>query len=94
MEAWVRGTTLTFRGREVMCTFLRDITERKRAEEERKRLLAELQAKNRELESFVYTVSHDLKAPLVSLSGFSCALQKESYSQLGKEGKHYLNLRY
>ena len=94
MEAWVRGTTLTFRGREVMCTFLRDITERKRAEEERKRLLAELQAKNRELESFVYTVSHDLKAPLVSLSGFSSALQKESYSQLGKEGKHYLNLRY
>ena len=68
----------------------RDITERKRAEEERGRLLADLEAKNRELEAFVYTISHDLKAPLVSLNGFSYALQKDSYSQLGKEGKHYL----
>ena len=67
-----------------------DITEAKRAEEERERLLADLEAKNRELEAFVYTISHDLKAPLVSLNGFSCALQKESYNQLGKEGKHYL----
>ena len=70
--------------------YLFDITERKQVEAERERLLAELEAKNRELEAFVYTISHDLKAPLVSLSGFSSALQKESYSQLGKEGKHYL----
>ena len=69
---------------------LQDITERKRAEEERERLLAELEAKNRELESFVYTVSHDLKAPLVSLDGFSSVLQKEFHDQLGEEGQHYL----
>ena len=67
-----------------------DITERKQAEEEQKRLLAELEAKNREMEAFVYTVSHDLKAPLVSLNGFSSVLQKECYNQLGEEGKHYL----
>jgi PAS domain S-box-containing protein len=67
-----------------------DVTERKRAEEERELLLAELEAKNRELESFVYSVSHDLKAPLVSLDGFSSALQKEFYDQLGEQGKHYL----
>jgi PAS domain S-box-containing protein len=67
-----------------------DITERKRAEEERERLLAEIAAKNQELESFVYTISHDLKAPLVSMNGFSSVLQKEYESQLGKEGKHYL----
>ena len=69
---------------------VRDITERKRAEEERTRLLADLEAKNRELESFVYTISHDLKAPLVSLNGFSSVLQKKYESQLGEEGKHCL----
>ena len=67
-----------------------DISARKQAEKERERLLAELEAKNRELESFVYTISHDLKAPLVSLNGFSGALQKEYESQLGEEGRHYL----
>jgi len=71
--------------------FTMDITDRKKAEEERKRLLADLEAKNRELEAFAYTISHDLKAPLVSLDGFSSALQKEYESQLGKEGKHYLD---
>jgi two-component system sensor kinase FixL len=42
------------------------------------------------MDAFVYTISHDLKTPLVSLNGFSGALQKESYSRLSKEGKHYL----
>jgi PAS domain S-box-containing protein len=68
-----------------------DITERKRAEAERERLLAELEAKNKELESFTYTIAHDLKAPLVSLNGFSSVLQKEYDSQLGEKGKHYLD---
>ena len=65
-------------------------TERKRAEEERERLLAEIAAKNQELESFVYTVSHDLRAPLVSLDGFSSLLKRESQNQLGEQGRHYL----
>jgi signal transduction histidine kinase len=68
----------------------REITGRKQAEAEQKRLLAELEAKNRELEAFVYTVSHGLKAPLVSLDGFSSVLQKQCYNQLGEKGKHYL----
>ncbi|MFB0536675.1 MAG: PAS domain S-box protein [Anaerolineae bacterium] len=69
---------------------LEDITERKVAEEVQERLLAELEAKNKELESFVYTISHDLKAPLISLDGFSSALQEEFHHQLGEEGKHYV----
>jgi signal transduction histidine kinase len=73
------------------CVFANtDITEPRRAVKEREQALAEFELKNRELDSFTYTVSHDLKAPLVSLSGLSSALQKEFYDQLSKEGKHYL----
>ncbi len=55
-----------------------DVTQRKRAEQEREGLIAELQAKNSELERFTYTVSHDLKSPLVTIEGFLGYIAKDA----------------
>ncbi len=55
-----------------------DITRRKQAESEREALIAELEAKNIELERFTYTVSHDLKSPLITIGGFVGFLERDA----------------
>ncbi len=55
----------------------REIERRDRSEREKARVIAELEARNAEMERFTYTVSHDLKSPLVTIRGFLGALKKD-----------------
>ncbi|MEY2545680.1 MAG: hypothetical protein QOG48_797, partial [Verrucomicrobiota bacterium] len=59
-------------------------------EERVARRTAELEAANKELEAFSYSVSHDLRAPLRAVDGFSQAVLEDYGEQLPKEGRHYL----
>jgi signal transduction histidine kinase len=79
----------------------REVAERRRAEQEILRLNAELetrvkerttelQATNAELEAFCYSVSHDLRAPLRSIDGFSQALLEDFPQEVSEEAKRYL----
>ena len=69
---------------------LRLYEETKQRASELQVMTRELEAKNRELDTFVYTVSHDLKAPLVSLKGMADLLLQDYGGKLDQEGRHYL----
>lgn len=85
-------------GRMVFTAILRDVTAAREAEESIQRLNADLVQRaqqlenaNRELEAFSYSVSHDLRAPLRTITGFAQVLVEDLADKLGTEGKDYLN---
>jgi PAS domain S-box-containing protein len=67
-----------------------DVTEQKQTESALQQYGAELAAANRELESFSYSVSHDLRAPLRSIDGFAQALAEDYEARLDDAGRDYL----
>jgi PAS domain S-box-containing protein len=86
----------TLEGKKIIQGIFRNITERKKAEEqtektlyEKEMLLNKLEQKNEELESFVYTMSHDLKAPLISINGFASLLKNKQKEKLSDDSRFY-----
>jgi len=76
---------------------IREVSERKRAEEDIRKLntqlvrqTTQLKASNKELEAFSYSVSHDLRAPLRGIDGFSQAVLEDYADRLDEAGKSYL----
>ena len=70
---------------------LRDITDRKRAEERLKETMAELQRSNAELQQFAYVASHDLQEPLRKIQAFGDRLKARYAEALDERGRDYLD---
>jgi light-regulated signal transduction histidine kinase (bacteriophytochrome) len=82
------------RGGDAMAALIESRNQTRRANADLERRVAErtrqLESANRELEAFAYAVSHDLRAPLRSMSGFSQILQENAPPGLDEKSRHYL----
>lgn len=74
--AEIRARAAGAGGERVVHVIIRDITERRRAEEEKEKISLALKVKNKELEDFLYVTTHDLRSPLVNVQGFAQNLRE------------------
>ena len=92
---WVSTTKVPLKDSEGNVTGLvgvgHDITNRKEMEEELIKRKNQLELLNKELETFAYSVSHDLRAPLRGIDGFSQALLEDYYDGFDETGRDYIS---
>lgn len=93
---WLEGTASPFLEEKLIYIFVRDITARKDAEAKVQSLNVELEHRvaalttaNHELEAFNYSIAHDLRTPLRSMSGFARALVEDESASLSSLGAEY-----
>lgn len=75
-----------------MIAALKSNRRRQRAEEELQERVAQIQAANKEMEAFSYSISHDLRAPLRAIDGFSRIVLEEYAPHLPDDGQRYLRM--